>query len=93
MYLHYAYVGNNVGVDPTIQKRKQYEKDRYQRRKEKQRADANANMEAQTMEGMTQNLSDLTRETNIGKISFHIMFFFTKFCSIILIHVLNCKTR
>ncbi|PWA77207.1 hypothetical protein CTI12_AA226560 [Artemisia annua] len=57
--------GNDVGVDPTIQKRKQYEKARYQRRKEKQRADANANMEAHTTEGMTKNLSELTRETNI----------------------------
>ncbi|PWA40709.1 hypothetical protein CTI12_AA560440 [Artemisia annua] len=59
-------IGNDVGVDPTIQKRKQYEKARYQRRKEKQRADANANMEAYTTKGMTQNLSELTRETNIA---------------------------
>ena len=83
MYLHYAYIGNNVGVDPTIQKRKQYDKARYQRRKEKQRANANANMEAHTTEGMTQNRSGLTHETNIGKISFHTMFFFTKFSIII----------
>jgi hypothetical protein len=63
MYLHYTYVGTNVGVDP------------------------NANMEEHTMEGMTQNLSDLTRETNIGKIIFHNMFFFTEFCIILFIHV------
>ncbi|PWA39933.1 hypothetical protein CTI12_AA567360 [Artemisia annua] len=62
MYLHYTY---NVGVDPNIQRKKQYDKSRYQQRKEKQRADATANMEAHTTEGMTQNLSEVTRETNI----------------------------
>ncbi|PWA45286.1 hypothetical protein CTI12_AA515050 [Artemisia annua] len=61
--------GTNVGEDPTIQKKKQYDKEYqrlyYQQRKQKKLADANANMEADTMEGMTQNLSDLTRETTI----------------------------
>ena len=70
MYLHHTYVGTTVGVDTTIQKRKQYDKSRYQRLKEKKMADANANMEPHAMEAMTQNLVDFTRETNIGKIVF-----------------------
>ena len=93
MYLYHTYVGTTVGVDIKIQAKKQRDKSRYQRRKEQKIADANANMEAHTMEGMTENLSDFTRETNIGKIIFHIMFFFTEICIILLIHYLNCKTR
>ena len=80
-------------VYPTIQKRKEYQSVYYQQRKQKKVADANATMEVDLMEGMTLNLSDLTRETTISKISFHIMFLFTEFCIILLIHVLNCKTR
>ena len=86
MYLHHTYVGTTVGVDTKIQAKKQYDKSRYQRCKEKKIADANANMEPHTMEGMTQNLSDFTRENNIGKIVFHIMFLFTENCLILLIH-------
>ena len=86
MYLHHTYVGTTVGVDRKIQAKKQRDKSRYQRRKEKKIADANANMEPHTMEGMTQNLSDFTRETNIGKIVFHNIFLFTENYLILLIH-------
>ncbi|GJY25499.1 hypothetical protein Tco_0400225 [Tanacetum coccineum] len=56
---------NQTMNDPTIQKKKQYDKIRYQWRKEKFIAAENANMEARTMEGITQNLSALTRKTII----------------------------
>ncbi|PWA94586.1 hypothetical protein CTI12_AA059070 [Artemisia annua] len=57
--------GTNVGVDLATQKRKEYQRKYWHQRKLKKVADANANMEPHTMEGMTQNLSDFTRETNI----------------------------
>ncbi|GJT17209.1 helicase-like protein [Tanacetum coccineum] len=58
--------GATIVVNQTIQKKKQYDKSRYQRRKANNISNENADMEAHTMEGMTHNPSALTRETNIG---------------------------
>ncbi|GJW05570.1 hypothetical protein Tco_1564426 [Tanacetum coccineum] len=55
---------NQTMDDPTIQKKKQYDKNRYQRRKENTTGE-NDNMKARTIEGTSQTVSAFTRETNI----------------------------
>ncbi|GJZ02049.1 hypothetical protein Tco_0520010 [Tanacetum coccineum] len=58
-------VGTNVSVDPTILKTEEYNKSYYQRCKQKNISEENANMELETPVGATQNLSALTCETTL----------------------------
>ncbi|GKE59748.1 hypothetical protein Tco_1510115 [Tanacetum coccineum] len=58
-------LGTNVGVDPAIQKKREYNRSHYQRCKERKIVETNANMQTHTPVGSTQYLSGLTCETTI----------------------------